>query len=86
MTTTYTAKANGQPYTMTVTDTAAPNGAPGVRVTCSCATHDGTSGAAIVATPTAAADFPKKLIHGNITMAHSPAGALAARQGKVWKA
>lgn len=79
---TYTA----QSYTMTVEDTVTPSGQHGLRLTCSCATHAGTSGAAILATPTSAADFPKSRIHGYVTMAHDPlAGRAAARQGKLWK-
>lgn len=83
---TYTAKAQGKPYTMTVEDTTTPKGSHGVRVTCTCATHAGTSGAAIVATPLTAATFPRNTIHGNVTAAHGPQGGLLARAGKTWKA
>jgi hypothetical protein len=80
---TYTATS----YTMTVADTVTPNGQHGVRLTCSCGTHAGNSGAAILATPTSAADFPESRIHGHVTMAHDPfAGRAAERQGKLWRA
>jgi hypothetical protein len=83
MTKTYTARAKGQPYTMTVEDAVLPNGERGLRLTCSCATHAGTSGAAYVDMPMSAEDFLKSRIHGYVTMAHSPIGS---RHRKVWKA
>jgi hypothetical protein len=68
------------------TDTTTPTGQHGVLLTCSCGGHGGGH-AAIHATPTKAADFPKARIHGFVRLAHDPvAGALAAKMGKTWKA
>lgn len=82
---TYAATAKGKSYTMTVSEAATPNGKSGVRITCSCPTHPAGKSAAIIASPFGES-FDRKLIHGNVTMAHSPAGALMARQGRLWAA
>lgn len=80
MTKTYKAKG----HEMTATDSER-NGRHALRVTCSCATHKG-SGAAIVVTPTSAEAYDRKLIHGVVTMAHSPMGKAAAAQTGIWAA
>lgn len=74
-------------YTTTITATTTPtDGQPAWLVECTCATHPKGMTKAIVRS--GGAKPSRAVVHGNVTLAHSPAGALAARMARpnVWKA